>query len=458
MLLGSCGPTANVAGNTSPTGVDLGGLLDAGPLSVNGNTPAAGVDLGALLDAGPLNVNGNTPAAGVDLGALLDAGPTAVNVNGDAPAGRIELPDAAAGDARPESDTASEPTGCALARFLGLGDLPGGTHESVAHALSEDGSSVVGQSVSGSGPEAFRWRSDSGMIGLGDLAGRSFDSRAFAVSADGSVVTGVSHSGLVDCPGRTDEDFRWTPTTGMVALGDLSGGCFFSYAYGVSADGTTIVGGATNMLSNTAAIWSTRTNAWDDLGFARIMNNSSSIHATTPDLGYVVGTHRIDVTADYQAFRWSLAKGQELLGDLAGGALLASAAAISDDGAVIVGAGTAASGPQAFRWTATSGMVGLGDLAGGRDDSAADDMSGDGRLIVGYGTTAMGQEAALWETPSRAARAADVFAAHGVVIPVGWILRRATSVVLHEGVILVAGNGTNPSGEPEAWLARYCSP
>jgi hypothetical protein len=37
------------------------------------------------------------------------------------------------------------------------------------------------------GNEAFRWTEDSGMIGLGDLDGGSYFSRAYGVSADGPV-------------------------------------------------------------------------------------------------------------------------------------------------------------------------------------------------------------------------------------------------------------------------------
>src|SRR3989338_1056297 len=57
---------------------------------------------------------------------------------------------------------------------------------------------------------------------LGDLSGGGFYSYASGVSADGSVVVGggVSASG--------GEAFRWTSGGGMAALGGLSGGGFFS--------------------------------------------------------------------------------------------------------------------------------------------------------------------------------------------------------------------------------------
>lgn len=42
----------------------------------------------------------------------------------------------------------------------------------------------------GESAEAFRWTSDGGMVGLGDLPGGRFDSFAIGVSADGSVIVG----------------------------------------------------------------------------------------------------------------------------------------------------------------------------------------------------------------------------------------------------------------------------
>ena len=70
--------------------------------------------------------------------------------------------------------------------------------------------------------------------GLGDLPGGSFDSYAYGVSGDGSTVVGRSTSG------SGNEAFRWTESGGMQGLGDLQGGSFYSYANGVSGDGSTV--------------------------------------------------------------------------------------------------------------------------------------------------------------------------------------------------------------------------
>jgi probable HAF family extracellular repeat protein len=75
------------------------------------------------------------------------------------------------------------------------------------------------------------------MQGLGDLPGGERESRGFGVSHDGSVVVGTSPS----ANGRA-EAFRWTAGGGMVGLGDLPGAEFFSEAKGASANGSVVVG------------------------------------------------------------------------------------------------------------------------------------------------------------------------------------------------------------------------
>src|SRR5262245_36142821 len=55
----------------------------------------------------------------------------------------------------------------AWADFLPLGDLPGGLFLSRASGVSADGSIVVGESVSTSGFEAFRWTPGEDLLEFG---------------------------------------------------------------------------------------------------------------------------------------------------------------------------------------------------------------------------------------------------------------------------------------------------
>ncbi len=147
--------------------------------------------------------------------------------------------------------TASEGT-------VGLGDPPGGPSSSGAEAISADGTTVVGWSEAvewfllfrwtAEEVLAFRWTAEEGMVTLGDLPGGSVDSVALDVSADGSIIVGESDGAL------GGEAFIWDGAHGMRSLKtvlteeyglDLSG-WELGRAEGISDDGMTIVGEGVN--------------------------------------------------------------------------------------------------------------------------------------------------------------------------------------------------------------------
>jgi probable HAF family extracellular repeat protein len=158
--------------------------------------------------------------------------------------------------------TATARSAHAAASLTPLGDLPGGSFSAEPYAVSADGSVVVGIGNSASGAEAFRWTSGTGMQGLGDLPGGTFYSVAYGVSGDGSTVIG---RGLI---ASGSEAFRWTSGTGMQGLGDLPGSGFNSTARGVSGDGSTIVGYGVSASGYEAFRWTSGTGMqrlWDVL-------------------------------------------------------------------------------------------------------------------------------------------------------------------------------------------------
>jgi len=73
-------------------------------------------------------------------------------------------------------------------------------------------------------------------MGLGDLPGGLTESYAYAVSADGTTIVGVGSSAT-----GWAEAFRWTAVTGMVGLGSLTDPVN-TKALGVSPDGGVVVG------------------------------------------------------------------------------------------------------------------------------------------------------------------------------------------------------------------------
>jgi uncharacterized membrane protein len=130
----------------------------------------------------------------------------------------------------------------AAAEYFIVADLPGGLVETRPYALSADGSTLVGSSVSDQGREAIRWTAEGGTEGLGDLAGGQFSSIAFDVSADGSVVVGRGNVFNVNSPNGLDRAFQWSEGGGMAALITNEPNTSVHTANQVARDGDTIYG------------------------------------------------------------------------------------------------------------------------------------------------------------------------------------------------------------------------
>ena len=219
--------------------------------------------------------------------------------------------------------------------FQGLGGLPGSTLPYYqAFALSDDGSTVVGRGTRHEGPtEAFRWTQATGMVALNVPVGSAV---AYGVSADGSVVVGYSGG----------HGFRWTQGTGGEML-------FSGLAYGVSDDGSVVVG--TDGQSNKALRWP-----------GGALGNGIA-NGVSGDGQVVVGDFSNGTVR--RPFHWTAATGIVELPVPGTGHI--SALAANYDGSIIVGDG--------FRWSATEGTVGIG----GRGLA----MSADGNIIVGANPT-----------------------------------------------------------------------
>jgi probable HAF family extracellular repeat protein len=220
---------------------------------------------------------------------------------------------------------------------------------------------------------------------LGDLPGDFVHSFPYGVSADGSTVVGYSYST------NGAEAFRWTAGGGMVGLGDLPGGSFESTAFDANADGSVVVGYGRSGSGYEAFRW-TAGGGMVGLGDFAGGTFESQALGVSSDGSVVVGYGR--TVAGSEAFRWTQGGGMVGLGNL-GGAGGSLAYGVSADGSVVVGYGHSASGLEAFRWTQGGGMVGLGDLAGGSFQSVARGVSADGSTVVGYGVST-GTEAFRW--------------------------------------------------------------
>lgn len=275
---------------------------------------------------------------------------------------------------------------------------------------------------------------------MGDLAGGTFASIAFAVSADGGSVTGWSMSGS----GR--EAFVWTQGTGMTGLGDLPGGMFFSVGRGVTDGGTTVIGSASNTAGWEAMRW-TAGGGMTGLGDL-VGDNNTIVTAVTPDCRHYAGYG--SGPSGTEAYLGSVDGTKQRLGDLPGGNFSSNAYGLSPDGSIVVGSSSVAAGFEAFRWTAAGGMQGLGDLPGGRHDSTAQGVTADGSIIIGYATSATGTRAVMWDASGTITDLNDYLPTLGINLG-SWVLEIASAITPDGRYI--TGSGISPAGESESWIA-----
>lgn len=176
-------------------------------------------------------------------------------------------------------------------------------------------------------------------------------------------------------------------------LGFLSQPDAYTKAYGISADGSTVVGGS----AIGEYFWSFRWSAGvmtalpksDPMNIAISQGNSVSA-----DGSVIVGMEFDLSTNTTRGYRWSAADGLQLLPYETGvvNNNFGTSDAISADGSVIAG-----SAPSAYRWTTADGVTSLPHLPGGENGfSHAHGLSADGSVIVGASDSTDGEFAFRW--------------------------------------------------------------
>ncbi len=229
--------------------------------------------------------------------------------------------------------------------------------------ISANGLVVVGESGEHSAvSHAFRWTAATGMVDI--ASSTATPTIANGVSADGSVVVG----------GSGFRAFRWTQATGQQSLGTLGGNS--SEAFGVSDDGEIIVGTAKDANGEKRPFrWTAST------GMVAIGGTPSSsltgAAAVSGDGSVIVGTF------DGTPFRWTAASGMQFLA-LPGGSIAAAANGLNEDGSVVfVNNLTPAGIGETYRWTAATGLILLDTFPQQGCLPFAVDASADGSVIVG---------------------------------------------------------------------------
>jgi uncharacterized membrane protein len=150
--------------------------------------------------------------------------------------------------------------------------------------LRAAGASRLSVIVGTSGLEAFRWTSGDGMSALGLLPG--FDSSgAYGVSGDGSVVVGTASRFDPSAGTFVATPFIWDATNGTRSLPALLTGYYgvdltgwtLNEATGVSGDGRTIVGNGTNPASTYPGGDTAICEASGTSGFVAFRNSSTFV-------------------------------------------------------------------------------------------------------------------------------------------------------------------------------------
>jgi len=276
-----------------------------------------------------------------------------------------------------------------------LGTLGGS--ESAALDVSWDGSVVVGWAQDAAGRRwAFRWTRMDRMQDIGKIISQSlggkvykihaFESFAHAVSADGSKVIGefVQRIGSGDNYIDIYCYFLWDKSVGSEKLDS-----FWGTIFDISPDGSILVSTSDNGF-------------WGQREFRIVHRLENRVHriegcisaksaAISANGKVIVGVAQGNHGGDL-AVRWREGAGVQILGTLGGD--WSRARGVSADGSIVVGdSEDAAENRHAFRWTPLGGMESLNRtyaslLKNGSWLRLARSISPDGRYIVGSGYNA----------------------------------------------------------------------
>jgi probable HAF family extracellular repeat protein len=337
--------------------------------------------------------------------------------------------------------------------FRGLGFLDAKGRASAAMCVTPDGLYVGGMCDN----EAVRW-SESGPQSLGRLpAPYDWLTVAYAISADGSMIVGAGRGSAQAAPFRA---FVWNAAAGITPLGEAPspGSSFGSYAAGISADGSVVVGASDSGPGYPRAFVASPGRLW-----GAITDEPSSASAVSTDGRVVVGL--VNIKGVSFPFSWTDGEGLALLGDLPGGWTEGIAYGVNADGTVIVGGSVSENSDpedayEAFRWTAATGMIALGDLPTGAYSSEARGVSADGSVVVGSSGVHPAPKTAafIWDAV-HGMRDLHAVLLNDYGLEVGaWELTIAQAVSADGRTIV--GRGVNPEGRSEAWIAymgRRCA-
>ncbi len=240
--------------------------------------------------------------------------------------------------------------------------------------INYNGTTIVGDN----GSEHFMWKSQTGLTLIGGVGPQGYGGQT-GVNSDGTVIsgtrinpnTGLGELSLFDVLTET-----WT------SLGGIGGssGSSTSSAWGISHDGSSIVGlGWVNAGSAHAIQWTSVT-GMIDLG-STVSGSSSRANACNSDGSVVVGWQD-SATGFRQGAIWINGL-QELLTHPNNG-LASEAGCVSYDGNFVGGSGNSNNNYQAWRYSPNTGIEDIGPPPFSGWRGATTDISDDGSTLVGF--------------------------------------------------------------------------
>ena len=369
---------------------------------------------------------------------------------------------------------------CELQRsFIGVGDLPGGEFSSGAGSVSRDGKRVVGKGISDTpAGEGFTWTrpgsallfwptsSGDGILPLGFYVPPGgqpgLESEATQVSADGTVVVGASKT--ADTIWRA---VKWTHG-GIELIPEPSAPwAGRSEAFGVSGNGVVIAGMGTTTSGERGFRW-TAARGTELLTQAPAGStlDSSWANGVSDDGTTIAGRVGLDGDPLYRACVWrSSTPGGDLtqwvLSDL-----YSEAISVSADGSVAVG--YIYSEAALWRWNGAGWDPPrfLSTLPG-TVGSMAFDVDAEAKVVVGYcynygdyddpaDDVERGTVWFLTMCPRGPHDASTLLSSVGITAHAGWSLSSVGGVTIDPitRLLVLVGGGVNPDGHPEGWVAH----
>jgi probable HAF family extracellular repeat protein len=317
--------------------------------------------------------------------------------------------------------TLAEGTAAAQSAFSVIAESSKGG--AAAQAISADGSVVVGVSDG----RVFRWSPAQGLTYLSPQD--TLHTFYAGVSADGStIVSTVADATGLFSAARWDEQGNGWQTLGGLSDQTSPDGAEISSGWGVSGDGSTVVGlGWHTDYKAEAFQW---TEATGMVGLGQPANRSSRASAISADVSTVVGFYEDPAHGNRRPVRWVNGGQPDLF---LGSDLPGEATAANSDGSVIVGAASlTGSGNHAFLYSDANGVQDLGIIGDdpfGFSQSVANGVSNNSTVVGWVGDIFNSSpQGFVWTPGGGMVFVNDYLAAQGVTVPDEWYIISVTAI------------------------------